>query len=306
MVHKDIYQALERMRKQKGLTEKALCEGIISERTYRRYLYQESEIPFFILSELTNRMHIDVYEFLYDVTNVINSSSQDEIRLLDLLITDRFDEANTMLETMTPPFKSAPSQFLLPLMLLRLDAVNGILPTQEVDDKMKQALNLQALFNMSFITVDHVKLIEHLFLTFDDHELELTMTILKRVISKEIHLIHPSDYSMMKCHQMYIHGLIISQANIIDIKNAFIHAVTYSYEYGGMMIIDELMILMREHGIDQQDDTIKRLMESFYIPAAFMYHMNDINDEEDDMNYLKSVGKDSVVKPIYLKNEVFK
>ncbi len=306
MVHKDIYQALERMRKQKGLSEKAFCEGIISERTYRRYLYQESEIPFFVLSELAHRLDVDVFEFLFDVNQYIDQQNFDEIKLLDLLITDQFDEANAFLKTIHKPFTSSASQFLLPLMLLRLEVINGQRDEGQVDLMMRETLNLKALLNMSFITVDHVKLIEHLFLKFNEEEMKDVQKLLQRVIAKDILLIIPSDYSLMKCHQLYIHGLILSHATTQDIKQAFINAIRYSYEHGGLMILDELMLLMREHEIDQNDALLRTWMASFYIPAIMLYHLNEIKDQDDDLNYFHALDKEIINELKYLKQEVFK
>lgn len=306
MKQNDVYKGLERIRKQKGLTEKMLCKGIVSERTYRRYLYQETEMPFFVLSELTKKMNMNVYTFLYDVSHYVDSTHINEIKLLDLLVTDRFDEANALLHTMERPFQSSSNQFLLPLMLLRLDVINGERSKKEVDKTMIQALHLDALMKLPFITVDHLKLIEHLFLTFNENELSKALDILTQIIKKDKKIVFSSDYSMMKCHQLYIHGLILTHASIQTIQEAFIHAITYSYRYGGLMIVDELMILMREQNIDTKDKKIQSLMESFYLSAAFMYHMNDISDDKDDIDYLKQIGIQKAIAPIYLKSEVFK
>lgn len=306
MVHNDIYQALERMRKQKGLTEKVFCEGIISERTYRRYLYQESEIPFFVLSKLAHRLDVDVYEFLFDVNQYIDQQHFNEIKLLDLIITDQFDEANELLKTIKRPYVSSASQFLLPLMLLRLDAINGLRDESEVDLMMKKALNIQSLLHMAFITVDHVKLIEHLFLKFNHEEMKDVQTLLQKVIAKDILLIIPSDYSLMKCHQLYIHGLILREVSTKEIKTALIEAIKHSYEYGGLMILDELMLLMREHDMDQKDDEIRHLLSSFYIPSILLYHLNDIKDEEEDVKYFHEIDNEIINDLTYLKHEVFK
>jgi hypothetical protein len=306
MQSKDIHQALERIIKSKGFTEQSFCDSIISERTYRRYVYQETEIPFDVLEQLTNKLDLDVYQFLFDVSQDIDLNNMDEIKLLDLLITDRFDQANELLNTLSEPFKSSASQFLLPLMISRLQAHQHQKTHALVDKEMKDALHLDALRQLPFITVDHVKLIEHLYDVFNSEEMTKVKHILKSLISKEKLLVNPSDYTMMKCHQLYLQILIDEHAPIENIRNTFLSAIKDTFINGGMMILDELMSLMIEENLHTKDPIINNLLHEFYIPSSFLYHLNDIKEQEEDVLFLKSLSIDEVLKPIYLRNKVLK
>jgi hypothetical protein len=72
------------------------------------------------------------------------------------------------------------------------------------------------------------------------------------------------------------------------------------------MILDELMLLMREHEIDQNDALLRTWMASFYIPAIMLYHLNEIKDQDDDLNYFHALDKEIINELKYLKQEVFK
>jgi len=61
---KDYFEILEELRKDNHLTVSELCHGIVSERTYYRYLNSNLEIKFNIYSKLVDRLGIEFEQIL--------------------------------------------------------------------------------------------------------------------------------------------------------------------------------------------------------------------------------------------------
>jgi hypothetical protein len=62
------FEIIDTIRKDNRFTINEVCKGIISERSYYRYIKKEKKISYEILTKLINRMNIDFMQFLIYVT----------------------------------------------------------------------------------------------------------------------------------------------------------------------------------------------------------------------------------------------
>lgn len=68
-------EAVESLRKEKGLSIEALIEDVTSERSYRRYIQQELPIPLHVLEKLILKLDVDLPDILIYVLKVKNKPS---------------------------------------------------------------------------------------------------------------------------------------------------------------------------------------------------------------------------------------
>jgi transcriptional regulator with XRE-family HTH domain len=292
---KDLYDELERLRKKEKLTEKDLSKDIMSVRSYRRYHYLEHDMPFDKLEALCKRLHTSIYDVLYYVEHNAVETNMEEAVLLDLLIQDNYEAAAKKLKTMDPSqFKISSKQFLLPLFLLKLDVHQKKMTLEDANQKMFDALNLRALLEASWMTVDHYILMEHLLPWMTIDHKKMCQAILKQVISKEKVLIRPSNYALMK---VYMFDLLLSLELGID-KTAIEHEVYAMFQsmfhFGSEMVVDEIMTFLIAYHVDDFL-LIRKLLNTYLIPLSYVYHVQSVHDDPESVDYIKKHHHDMIV-----------
>jgi hypothetical protein len=290
---KVIYDALEKKRMQLQLTEEALCEGICSVRTYRRYIYEETDMPFKMLERFSEKLNQSVYDMLYFVEHRIKLDHFDEVLLLDTLIQDDYDKAHTLYQA----FKSHGKEmtvhpFLLPLMLEKMEAVLSNLPLDGIHRRMIEALRLDVLVKRPFISVEHIKLIEHVLPFTHSNDQILLEIILKRVMNRDMTLIRASRYTFIKCHQLYFQLILTSDDHALKVQT-FLDILKKVYDIGGELALDEIFLQAKLHDL-HRDHRLEHIFKRFHIPSSFMYHAQNPLSDEDDMMYLKEIGLDEM------------
>lgn len=292
---KDLYEELERLRKKEKLTEKALTDAIMSVRSYRRYHYLEHDMPFDKLEALCNRLHTSIYDVLYYVEHNAVETHMEEAVLLDLLIQDNYEGAAKKLKTMDPSqFKISSKQFLLPLFLLKLDVYHKKMTLEEANKKMFEALNLHALSEASWMTVDHYILMEHLLPWMREDDKKMSQKILKQVIAKEKVLIRPSNYALMK---VFMFDVLLSlelgkdKAEIEHEVNAMFSSM---FHVGSEIVVDEIMTFLIAYQVDDFP-LIRKLLNTYLIPLSYVYHIQSVHDDPESVDYIKKHHKDMIV-----------
>ena len=142
MITKDICLYIEQLRIKRNITIKDLTEGIISQRQYKRYLLNVSEMPNRIFFELTERLGFNSVKILHDV----EEEKQKENKLVEGFYNDvvnrNFDEAKAFIR------KYKKHQFLLPEFKMYFDASEALYYYQIKEyDKPKTAEIFKNLVN---------------------------------------------------------------------------------------------------------------------------------------------------------------
>ena len=292
-----IYEALEKKRKKLNLTESALTEGICSVRTYRRYIYQDTEMPFYMLEKLVSKLNTDIYDFLYFIEHGIKMDQWDEVLLLDALIQDQYDKASQMYKTFKENKKKITVHpFLLPLMLKKLEAYESGVSYDHVHQLMIQTLKLDILMKRPFLTVDHIKLIEHVLEFANAAEKAKMDVILKRILNGSMTLIRASKYTLIKCHQLHFQIALEAEDKKKQVE-IFLETLQAIYNLGGELAIDEVMLQAKLGGLHTYDHKIETLFKKYYVASSFMYHAQDPFEDPDDLEYMKSMDQDILLQP---------
>jgi hypothetical protein len=292
-----IYEALEKKRKKLNLTESALTEGICSVRTYRRYIYQDTEMPFYMLEKLVSKLNTDIYDFLYFIEHGIKMDQWDEVLLLDALIQDQYDKASQMYKTFKENKKTITVHpFLLPLMLKKLEAYELGVSYDHVHQLMIQTLKLDILMKRPFLTVDHIKLIEHVLEFANAAEKAKMDVILKRILNGSMTLIRASKYTLIKCHQLHFQIALETEDKKKQV-DIFLETLQAIYNLGGELAIDEVMLQAKLGGLHTYHHKIETLFKKYYVASSFMYHAQDPFEEPDDLDYMKTMDKEILLQP---------
>ena len=292
---KDLYDELERLRKKERLTEKDLSKDIMSVRSYRRYHYLEHDMPFDKLEALCNRLHTSIYDVLYYVEHNAVETNMEEAILLDMLIQDDYEGAFKKLKTMDPSlFKISSKQFLLPLFLLKLDVHQKKLKLEDANKMMFEALNLHALLEASWMTVDHYILMEHLlpWMTIDDKK--MSQAILKQVIANQKVLVRPSNYSLMKVLMFDILLSLELGKDKASIEHEVYAMLTSVFQVGSEIVVDEIMTFLIVYQVDDFN-LIRKLLNTYLIPLSYVYHVQSVHDDPESVDYIKKHHHDMIV-----------
>lgn len=292
---KDLYEELERLRKKEKLTEKALTDGIMSVRSYRRYHYLEHDMPFDKLEALCNKLHTSIYDVLYYVEHNAVETSIEEAVLLDMLIQDNYEGAAKKLKTMDPSqFKTSSNQFLLPLFLLKLDVHQKKMKLEDANQKMFEALNLNALLEASWMTVDHYILMEHLLPWMTTEDKKMSQMILKQVIAKEKVLIRPSNYTLMKVFMFDVLLSLELGKDKTDIEHEVEAMFSSMFHVGSEIVVDEILTFLIAYQVDDFP-LIRKLLNTYLIPLSYVYHVQSVHDDPESVDYIKKHHKDIIV-----------
>jgi len=286
-----VYEALETKRNQLKLTESTLCEGICSVRTYRRYIYQDSEMPFHMLEQLLDRLHTNIYDFFYFIEHGIKMDHFDEVLLLDRLIQDDYEGAKPLYQTFLKQKKEiVVSPFLLPLMLEKLEAYEASRSLDAIHKKMIGALKLHILVKRPFLTVDQLKLMEHVIPFARQEERDIMDLVLKRVVEGEMTLIRASLYSRVKCHALRFQLALYHQDTKVHVS-MFTSVLLAIYEIGGELAIDEILSTAMDSKVHHTSNILKTLLETYYIASSFMYHENQPFEETLEDSFVSDLKR---------------
>ncbi|EGP4803629.1 helix-turn-helix transcriptional regulator, partial [Enterococcus faecium] len=61
----EIHKLLRKLRVERGLSQKELSKGIITRETFVKYENGKTNIPFFVLIELLEKMNLSLDEFIF-------------------------------------------------------------------------------------------------------------------------------------------------------------------------------------------------------------------------------------------------
>ena len=302
---KDVYDELERLRKKEKISEEKLTEGIMSVRSYRRYHYLEHDMPFDKLEALCHRLKISIYDFLYYVEHNMNETNLDEAILLDMLIQDNYKGASKKLKSMNPSlFKLSSNQFLLPLFLCKLNVYHGLMTLEKANQQMFKGLNLKALLDASWMTVDHYILMEHLLPWMENYQKKMCQIIIQDVIMKKKILIRQSNYTMLKLHIFYILLSLELKENIRNIHEDIYSIFLNMYRMGSEIVVDEVFTSLITYQLED-DPLIKTLLNQYLVPFSYLYHIQTVHDDSESIGYIKKHHLEITFSLLSFKEYIF-
>lgn len=152
-------EVIEHLRLQKKLTYQVFLNGIVSERSYRRYVNEGKPFNFEILVLLVDRLHMRMRDFIIFSLNHISMKHQQEIYLSHYLDHEMYDEAKKLLENVKPPYYTHVGKVILPSLLKRYAFVTHQIDKYEYLHFLKSQINLEQLKSRKIIDRNAIKVL---------------------------------------------------------------------------------------------------------------------------------------------------
>ena len=152
-------EVIEHLRIQKKLTYQIFLDGIVSERSYRRYVNEGKPFNFEVLVLLVERLQMRMRDFIIFSLNHISIKHQEEIYLSHYLDHEMFDDAKPLIEKVKPPFYTHVGDVILPSLLKRYAFLNHQINSFEYIHFLKNQINVEQLKSRSIIDRNALKIL---------------------------------------------------------------------------------------------------------------------------------------------------
>lgn len=268
---KDVLDQLEYMRKMHKMTEEDLCQGLLSTRTYRRYIYLESSIPTHILETLLKRLDMEIYDFLFECEIASRVKHDDENTLVTHLFNDRFEEAMNILPKIDlNHIKSSRAKKLLPLYLPKLHAYQGLISSIDVKKIQLSALDMKKLSNASFMTQATLYLILDMIHDLPFDMLEDVITITSKVMQHEILIIPYHIYYQHIATRIHLIASIrLDQSK--ELEPLILEALKSTYTHESLTSVYEILDDIYEITQFKSMPYVSKIMNDFFIPSLLTH-----------------------------------
>ncbi len=303
METKAIYTELELLRRTSKITIKELCKGIMSDRSYRRYIYLEKDMPFHKLSKILEKLYTDVFTFLYYVEMKVSRKYYKEYNLLEYIVQEMFEEANELYDKIKKPFRSVYAKLGLPAFLKVLDLYNRKTTKVQVYNHMIELLEPKKLINHNIISTDHIKMIEYIVDNYNYVD-KTIISILERIVSNEMYIVPLSNYSQNRCHFILLKCKVYSN-DTIDLNKKYeetLPVIKNCIDQGGEAVLDEILNEIATSEYYKENDQFHDLMLKYGIASAYVHPMGDI--EEEDLIFIKNNDIEQIMGIHSLVDEV--
>ena len=226
---------IEKLREDKKISITALTKGIISRRSYTRFLSSDSELSFEVLLKLIERLNLTVFDFGSYVYNQNMLHNMDEIMFTEVVKLEQYDVAYKdfypQIEHKT--WRSTFSVKALPCAEIKMNYhLDKIRPT-EAYHKLKSILKIDEICSSRIIFREDV---EALFISIDllnDNDKHMIAKYLEKILKGNIKVLSPSvDGTTFLTHITLLKALTtvcnINSLNHPLIKESIKKAIDYS------------------------------------------------------------------------------
>lgn len=152
-------EVIESLRNQKKLTYTQFLDGVVSERSYRRYVNEGKPFSFEILVSLVERLNMKMRDFVIVSMNHISMKHQKEIYLAHYLDHQMYDEAETYLDETTPPYFTHVGSKILPALKKRYSYHQKKIDLYTYLHYLKSELSLDQLKKQNILDRNTIKLL---------------------------------------------------------------------------------------------------------------------------------------------------
>lgn len=152
-------EVIEHLRLQKKLTYQTFLEGIVSERSYRRYVNEGKPFNFQVLVLLVEKLQMRMRDFIIFSFNHISIKHQQEIYLSHYLDHNMFDEVKTLIDKVKPPFYTYVGAVILPSLIKRYEFLHHQLDKYQYLHFLKSQINLEQLKSRKTIDRNAIKVL---------------------------------------------------------------------------------------------------------------------------------------------------
>jgi hypothetical protein len=283
---KQVNRFLELERKNRRLTMEEFTKDIISERTYRRYLYEDTEIPYQVFEKLLTRLNINPFGFIYGSQAFLVQENPHELDLVMSLMYEDYEEVDKILKTQNgKPFESFFGEYLIPLFMIRYEVHKRGLSKLDAQKQVLNWIELDNLLLSSNTTLEPIvalsKLYEWIPSSYDERLLSWLLTFLSD--PTKIHFsIDRMGYGML--YNLIFKLKARTMGDISEIESAFKETIDLIYFRGCDTYLYDLYLSLIELDLYKQSTYFKRVLELGMLPSLLIL--------PNSSNLIKRIPKD--------------
>jgi hypothetical protein len=155
---KETIHQLDGLRTKERMTIKHLTDGIISERMYRRYMHDESDLPYPVFAQLVKRLGYTVPEFVTYVQQKLQLQHHREHVLANLILEEKFDEAYDYYQANNFAFLQSRIRYkFLPVLIHYMSYQVGLITKHEYRKHARAVLNIPEILSHRVLTREDVE-----------------------------------------------------------------------------------------------------------------------------------------------------
>jgi len=197
---------IEKLRIEKELSIKDLTSGVISPRTYTRYLSNQVEIPLDILNKFLERLETPLYQFGLYIYNTIYLENSEEIVFFNLIVSEKYKRAyeQEYPKLKDKKFQTYLSGKALPLSILLMKCKLNIITENHMLVEMRNVLELNALINRKDINAGEIEALKIFVKVCNDTEKELISNMLYKYLSDKSYMILTNTVEVSRVSLYYV------------------------------------------------------------------------------------------------------
>lgn len=293
-------EVIEHLRLQKKLTYQYFLEGIVSERSYRRYVNEGKSFSFEVLVSLVDKLNMRMRDFIIYALNHISIKHQDEIYLSHYLDHEMFDAATPYLERVHPPFYTHLGKIILPLLLKRYEYKNNRIDKYQYIDYLKSQIQLEQIQFRKTVDRNTIKVL--LFILQDGilEDQQKVIPILINVMLGEKQLIsHQYDIDLNTMIQTLV-KILFSNAFLKEVFSDHIDQIfQYASRYVKQYHLDEGLIAFFSSALNyiKKEDA---LFPNYVIYYLMIKKLQKSDYKIKDDSFLLNIVKSDDLKDIIL------
>lgn len=185
--YQNMNNLLDEMRRKRKITVAKFVEGIISERTYRRYINEGNPIQFVVFLQLIQRLGIEIRDFAIYFYNRENKVHDEEIKLMVNLSLMQMSESKIALEKWgNKPFKSIYAKTLLPALVSRYQYATSSIRKTEYLSTLETLSGFPRILEKKFVTGDELEVLLMLYPFTTSEKQHRIFPFLTGIINEEI------------------------------------------------------------------------------------------------------------------------
>lgn len=299
----DFAVGLEALREDKKITIIDLTKGIMSRRNYTRLLNEETEVNFYTLDKLLQRMDVNISDFIHYLTNRVISENESEITFIMAIVAGQSEEANTFYkELKTKECKTIFREYSIPLGLLYLECLNKIKDKDICAIEARKIFPLKEIVDKPIVQDDVITALDIFSKLCNNEEKEQIVEFAYQIFKGEKYKMLTTFYEF-SLTTLYINAInLLATKDDMDEKHnnmfSFICKDYLKFLYRAKNINYDVMFFSLMHKYNKDHDIKNDLVTFYYVVSVLSYLPSEL--PEGDKYEISKDDLDIFNKYLYL------
>lgn len=187
-VERDVIDFIEMIREFKKMSIKDLCNNVVSERTYTRYLSKQSQVPLDVFDAILKKLSVPLFQFGIFVQNTIITENMEEALFADMISNEAYDKAYDAYYTKLRNKKKLLTRFgkkTIPIAMKLLEGHRKIISRAEMESQIRSLIALDALAQRKIIYFEEIESLLLFLKIASQEEIARVISFLKPFLFKQ-------------------------------------------------------------------------------------------------------------------------